>query len=806
MLKNSQLFTNAIKDDVRRMHARVTINNIVYDESVINSIDFQSSALSGEQFEIGSTHAATVKVEFSEVIETITALDKVIVEIGVKREEFPLQLKNKTNIKVGRSRMGTRLNLWNSREDIEYSLLGEFYISDHVDINYNDKITTIECKDKIIYLEDTYESNLNYPADIRTVITEIANMAGVEIDTLNIEQLEPIEIKQIENASYRESLGFIAQLIPGFVYFNHKGLLQIRSLVDSEYQISTDEYYSKGLQKNGIRYKVRGITCTIPDADETEVLFVGSKKGPQITIENPIMTQSLLEELFDRLQEIDYYPFDLNWRGNPALEIGDLITVFDAEGHELKVPNLNYRLQYNGGLSAESGADTKSRTDIVPSGRVPLQQQIHNTNRNIKESATKLESAFKNAQDRITGNQGGYIIQRMNEDGKPYEFLVMDTEDINSATNVIRLNQQGIGFSQNGYNGPFGVAITIDGQIVADYITAGTLSAELIQSGFNKITAGTSITQEGIKQVDASGEYAVMAGGGLRFYTSNDTLNGSIESSYYTQGGSYTGETGVGIFIQPGRKFSLIRNIDGVESNVTILDVPTDKDELRLRRDMDAYGRNIYDANIVGTRNDINVSVLRTWLTGEAFVGGSTGTRLGYIDGTTYQSRMTIPKSGSAELYAGLDMRNNYLYNVREFVDDNGHYFTVSRRRKLDINSSGLVMHSQLNMNTHTIINQSDVRLKLKVNEAKVNALKEIDRLEFIEWEWDKEKRPDSPDGVQFGIKAQYAPFLQTKAQGEESYLSLDMNKHVSLNSKAIQELYRDYKSLEERVKELEGA
>ena len=84
----------------------------------------------------------------------------------------------------------------------------------------------------------------------------------------------------------------------------------------------------------------------------------------------------------------------------------------------------------------------------------------------------------------------------MNEEEALRVSLVMDTEDINSATNVIRLNQQGIGFSQNGYNGPFGVAITIDGQIVADYITAGTLSADLIQSGFNGIATGVSISKD----------------------------------------------------------------------------------------------------------------------------------------------------------------------------------------------------------------------------------------------------------------------------------------------------------------------
>ena len=63
MLKQSNQFTNAIKSDVRDARARVTINDIVYDDEVINNIEFSGSALSGEQFSIGSTHENTIKVE-----------------------------------------------------------------------------------------------------------------------------------------------------------------------------------------------------------------------------------------------------------------------------------------------------------------------------------------------------------------------------------------------------------------------------------------------------------------------------------------------------------------------------------------------------------------------------------------------------------------------------------------------------------------------------------------------------------------------------------------------------------------------
>jgi len=95
----------------------------------------------------------------------------------------------------------------------------------------------------------------------------------------------------------------------------------------------------------------------------------------------------------------------------------------------------------------------------------------------------------------ITGNKGGYVVMGLNEFGEPEEFLIMDTPDKNSAKNVWRWNMGGLGFSSNGYNGPFDkIAITMDGRINASMITTGTLNANLIKTGSinaELITTGT---------------------------------------------------------------------------------------------------------------------------------------------------------------------------------------------------------------------------------------------------------------------------------------------------------------------------
>ena len=113
-----------------------------------------------------------------------------------------------------------------------------------------------------------------------------------------------------------------------------------------------------------------------------------------------------------------------------------------------------------------------------------------------EETTTALEQAIINATQLITGNQGGYIV--MNPSEKPQEIFIMDTPDMNTARKVWRWNLSGLGYSSTGINGPFALAMTMDGAIVADFITAGTINGALIKAG--SVESG-SLSQEYKKSV-----------------------------------------------------------------------------------------------------------------------------------------------------------------------------------------------------------------------------------------------------------------------------------------------------------------
>lgn len=110
---------------------------------------------------------------------------------------------------------------------------------------------------------------------------------------------------------------------------------------------------------------------------------------------------------------------------------------------------------------------------------------MQEVNDSIGESVTiaDLENAVDNATTHITGAQDSHVRFIYDANGGLQEIVIMDTDDIATATKVWRWNSGGLGYSTNGYSGPYTTAITQDGAIVADFITTGTLTAVLIKAG-----------------------------------------------------------------------------------------------------------------------------------------------------------------------------------------------------------------------------------------------------------------------------------------------------------------------------------
>lgn len=121
-----------------------------------------------------------------------------------------------------------------------------------------------------------------------------------------------------------------------------------------------------------------------------------------------------------------------------------------------------------------------------------VQSSVEKVQTTVGRFPKLLQTAIGNATSLITGQSGGYVVLHGDENGQPYELLILDAPNLGDAVNVWRWNVGGLGFSHNGYNGPYETAITADGQIVADFITSGSLVANIIKAGVIQSQDGSS--------------------------------------------------------------------------------------------------------------------------------------------------------------------------------------------------------------------------------------------------------------------------------------------------------------------------
>lgn len=145
------------------------------------------------------------------------------------------------------------------------------------------------------------------------------------------------------------------------------------------------------------------------------------------------------------------------------------------------------------------------------------ESKINTLLKKIDHNTDFLKESIINATQLITGNDKGHIM--FWPKNRPRELRIMDTDDANTAKYVWRFNLGGLGHSSNGVDGPFPLAITQDGKIVADYILAGVLRAiDIIGVNiYGSMISGAEIIGSVLKSVGPYGNQVVIDGGGYAF-------------------------------------------------------------------------------------------------------------------------------------------------------------------------------------------------------------------------------------------------------------------------------------------------
>ncbi|VQI13282.1 PblB [Streptococcus pneumoniae] len=342
-----------------------------YTSRDIKEASFEYGYIKGDTYKPGGTCAGSGKITFTSIITTFNKLDTLHPEIGLL---------------VG--------------DTYQWVKMGEYFIND-IEIDRNRNTTTLELMDGMFKLNREYVTDLHFPAEVREVIQEICLKTGIELanDYFGISAMR-YHIEQVpegKKLSFRDMLSAMTQMIGMSCFFNREGKMEIRDLTESNITINADSYFLHGLTKSEIEYQISGITCKT----DKKSLTVGMKTGRSLELDNVFMTQSALNDLYYKLKNLTYYPYNLNYQGHLLLEVGQWVTIQTNKKETFKVPVLSQSFTFKGGLRGRISADSKAGNDTQYSYEGTITKQIKQQDGVEAKIQAQIEAADKDFDQKV---------------------------------------------------------------------------------------------------------------------------------------------------------------------------------------------------------------------------------------------------------------------------------------------------------------------------------------------------------------------------------------------------------------------
>ena len=342
-----------------------------YASRDIKEASFEYGYIKGDTYKPGGTCAGSGKITFTSIITTFNKLDVLHPEIGLL---------------VGNT--------------YQWVKMGEYFIND-IEIDRNRNTTTLELMDGMFKLNREYVTDLHFPAEVREVIQEICLKTGIELanDYFGISAMR-YHVEQVpegKKLSFRDMLSSMTQMIGMSCFFNREGKMEIRDLTESNITINADSYFLHGLTKSEIEYQIAGITCKT----DKKPLTVGMKTGRSLELDNVFMTQSALNDLYYKLKNLTYYPYNLNYQGHLLLEVGQWVTIQTNKKETFKVPVLSQSFTFKGGLRGRISADSKAGNDTQYSYEGTITKQIKQQDGIEAKIQAQIEAADKDFDQKV---------------------------------------------------------------------------------------------------------------------------------------------------------------------------------------------------------------------------------------------------------------------------------------------------------------------------------------------------------------------------------------------------------------------
>lgn len=333
--------------------------------------------------------------------------------------------------------------------EAQYVQKGKFYIpSDGVE-KTGDLWLTITGYDRMAGLTAEYAPTITFPATPTQMLVDVCTQAHVTAPSVT---MPDIQIAAPYSGSLRQQLGWLAGLIGCNAKFDATGNLVFCWYAESGLTLGWDVQYMDGLELTaGGAFTINSLLT----GTEENPISVGTGLG--ITSTNPYMTVEQATVVLSQISGKSLMPCKLKWRGNPAVEAGDSVTVTGRDGKALTVYVMEQRMTIKGGMSA----------DITCYGTEDAEYAVESpTQKKLQQQYNDVRKAFQDATSRIIGAKGGYFEITYDDDGFPTGWVIRNTPSVEDDTKMWIMSAGGLGYSSDGGKTVTDIALTDDGKIL----------------------------------------------------------------------------------------------------------------------------------------------------------------------------------------------------------------------------------------------------------------------------------------------------------------------------------------------------
>jgi phage minor structural protein len=241
------------------------------------------------------------------------------------------------------------------------------------------------------------------------------------------------------------------------------------------------------------------------------------------------------------------------------LALLERVSLFDTVNVEF--PALNVSATAKVVKLVYDGISERVKSVTLGSVRANIADTIANQSSEIEKNKAETRTQMQKVQEAATAwltNGKGYAYFRKDEFGNIVDILFMDTQNAETAENVLRIGQSGIGFSKTGVEGPYYSAWTIDGKFNANYIYGGVISSQdgtvAIDLNSGKLTVNTESLGGFVGRVELAKNGFTGYGFDYNSKQLETTLRifpGSVNSASSKSLSSISSLNGVGLAIYP---------------------------------------------------------------------------------------------------------------------------------------------------------------------------------------------------------------------------------------------------------------